>query len=168
MTDPVAEAQTAMALAALGQLDAAKPIAAKLEALGKQNPGVWMPVAVTKAYERAASGIGREAAADLQAILDDSPQAMYMHFHMGRLRELGGDLQGAEGDYRATLDVATVLGFDPVVTAARYALAQMLAKKGDVAAAKQQFDALLKQWEHADTEFSWLLKVREARKKLGD
>jgi hypothetical protein len=74
----------------------------------------------------------------------------------------------AEGDYRATLDVATVLGFDPVVTAARYALAQMLAKKGDVAAAKQQFDALLKQWEHADTEFSWLLKVREARKKLGD
>jgi serine/threonine protein kinase/tetratricopeptide (TPR) repeat protein len=166
LTDPVAEAQTAMALAALGQLDAAKPIAAKLDALGKQNAGVWMPVAVTKAYERAAGGLGREGAADLQAILADSPQGIYMHFHMGRLRELGGDLEGAEVEYRATLGAANVLGFDPVVTAARYALAKMLAKKGDTTAAKEQFDAMLKQWEHADTEFNWLKKVKEQRKAL--
>jgi tetratricopeptide (TPR) repeat protein len=125
-----------------------------------------MPVAVTKAYERAAGGLGREGAADLQAILVDYPQGTYMHFHMGRLRELSGDLDGAEIEYRATLSAANVLGFDPVVTAARYALAQMLAKKGDIAAAKEQFDAMLKQWEHADTEFGWLKKVREQRRAL--
>ena len=166
LADPVAEAQTAMALAALGQVGEAKPMVAKLDALGKQNAGIWMPVAVAKAYERATSGLAREGAADLQEILAKSPQATYMHFHMGRLRELGSDLQGAEAEYRATIDAANVLGFDPVVTVARYSLARMLAKKGDTAAAKEQYDAMLKQWAHAETEFDWLKRVKEERKAL--
>ena len=166
LTTPVAQAQAAMALAALGQIDAAKPIVAKLDALGKQNSDVWVPVAVAKAYERAAGGLGREGAADLQAIMADSPRAVYLDFHIGRLRELGGDAQGAEVAYRSTIGALNLLGFDPVTIAARWELGQMLARQGDTAAAKEQFDAILKQWEHADSEFSWLKKVRDARRAL--
>jgi hypothetical protein len=72
----------------------------------------------------------------------------------------------AESSYRQIIDAASILGYSTVITGARWKLAEVLIKKGNTAGAKEQLDALLKQWEKADTEFTLLKKVREERKKL--
>jgi hypothetical protein len=75
-------------------------------------------------------------------------------------------VDGAESSYRQITDAASILGYSTVITGARWKLAEVLIKKGNTAGAKEQLDALLKQWEKADTEFTLLKKVREERKAL--
>jgi hypothetical protein len=64
------------------------------------------------------------------------------------------------------VDSFGLLGFNPVISASRWQLAEILIKKGDAVGAKEQLDALLKQWERADTEFTLLKKIRDERKGL--
>jgi tetratricopeptide (TPR) repeat protein len=161
-----AQAQAAAALGALGIVQPLPPVIARLEPLGKQDSAVWIPVAVAKAYVRAAGGQPKEAVSDLQATLTGNPRALEINFHIGRIRENAGDVDGAESSYRQVIETAGVLGFSSAVTGARWRLAEVLIKKGNTAGAKEQLDALLKQWEKADTEFTLLKKVKEERKAL--
>lgn len=48
---------------------------------------------------------------------------------------------------------------------ARLALGELLAKDGDLAGANEQFDALLKQWKDADSEFELRTRVKADRAK---
>ncbi|HUL72051.1 MAG TPA: protein kinase [Vicinamibacterales bacterium] len=164
---PEAQAQAAAVLATFGQLDVARPVAARLEPLGKQNVAVWVPVAVIKAYARAASGQWREAVADLETTLNEYPRGFDVNFHIASIREAAGDVEGAEASYRGVIRAVAFLGFDSIETVAHLRLGELLAKKGDATGAKEQFDILLKQWEKADTEFTLLKRVREERRKLG-
>ena len=161
-----AQAQAAAALGALGIVEPLPPVIARLDPLGKQDRTVWIPVAIAKAYVRAAGGQPKEAVSDLQAALTESPRALEINFHIGHIRANAGDLDGAESSYRQITDAANILGFSPVTTGARLMLAEVLIKKGNTAGAKEQLDALLKQWRNADTEFTLLKKVREERKTL--
>jgi tetratricopeptide (TPR) repeat protein len=163
---PQAQAQAAAALGALGIVEPLPPVIARLDPLGKQDPAVWVPVAVAKAYVRAAGGQPKEAVSDLQATLTENPRALEINFHIGRIRGNAGDVDGAESSYRQITDAASILGYSTVITGARWKLAEVLIKKGNTAGAKEQLDALLKQWEKADTEFTLLKKVREERKAL--
>jgi tetratricopeptide (TPR) repeat protein len=161
-----AQAQAAAALGALGVVEPLPPVIARLEPSGKQDQSVWIPVAIAKAYVRAAGGQPKEAVSDLQAALTENRRALEINFHIGRIRETAGDMDGAESSYRQITDAANVLAFSPVITAARWKLAEVLIAKGNTAGAKEQLDALLKQWEKADTEFTLLKKVRQERKAL--
>ncbi len=166
LTTPIAQAQTCLALAALGQGAATKTVIAKLDAAGKQDPDIWIPVAITKAYQRAADGQPRDAAGELQALLAEQPKSAFIGFHIGRIRAAAGDVDGAIANYRTTLAAVNMLGFDPVIIASHWQLGELLAKSGDTAGAREQFDALLTQWAHPDTEFTLLKTIRDERKKL--
>ncbi|HKV99856.1 MAG TPA: protein kinase [Vicinamibacterales bacterium] len=161
-----AQAQAAAALGAMGIVEPLAPVVARLDPLGKQDAGLWTTVAVSKAYIRAQAGQAREAVNDLQAALNENPRALELNFHICRIRVNSGDLDGADASCRLVTNAIGLLGLNPVVTAARWQLAEVLIKKGDKAGAKEQLDALLKQWEKADTEFTLLKTVREERKAL--
>ena len=163
---PQAQAQAAAALGALGIVEPLPPVIARLDPLGKQDQTVWIPVVIAKAYVRAAGGQPKEAVSDLQAALTENPRALELNFHIGDIRASAGDLDGAESSYRQITDAAGLLGFGSVITGARWKLAEVLIKKGNTAGAREQLDALLKQWDKADTEFTLLKKVREERKAL--
>jgi tetratricopeptide (TPR) repeat protein len=162
-----AQAQGAAALGAMGVVEPLRAVVARLDPLGKQDQSVWVPVAIAKAYLRASAGQPHEAVADLKATLNEVPRSIEINFHIGRIQADAGDLDDAEASYRTLIQAFSALGLNPIVTAARWKLTEVLAKKGDTAGAKEQFDALLKQWEKADTEFALLKKVREERRKLG-
>ncbi len=162
----LAQAQTAMALAALGQVAATKPVVDKLGSTSREVADIWIPVTIVKCYQQAAAGRPREAVAQLDALFVDQAEAAYIPFHSGQICSFAGDLQCAEDHYRMTLSATNLLGFDPVLTAARWELGEVLAKKGDTAGAKEQFDALLKQWDQADKPFMLMTKVKEERKAL--
>ena len=163
---PGAQAQAALALASLGQVDVAKPVVTKLEALGKERVDIWIPVAVTKAYIRARAGQPKDAVMDLAGVLIEFGRALDVNFHIGRIHEMSGELDDAVASYRTVLQAINVIGFSTVEMATRAALGELLAKKGDSVGAKEQFDALLKQWAKADTEFYWLKKIKEERAAL--
>ena len=79
---------------------------------------------------------------------------------------MSGDVDNAISSYRTVLRATNVIGYSPIEPAMRIELGELLAKKGDIAGAKEQFDALLKQWAKADTDFTWLKKIKDERKAL--
>src|SRR5262249_12114904 len=127
---------------------------------------VWIPVAITNAYVRARAGQTKEAVADLAGVLNAYGRAQEVNYHMARIYAMSGDVDNAISSYRTVLRAINVIGYTPVEPAMRTELGELLAKKGDAAGAKEQFDALLKQWAKADTEFNWLKKIRDERRAL--
>ena len=162
---PALQAQGTVMLGMLGELDTPRRILPALEKDGKKDQTVWVPAAVGRAYVQAGDGRAADGVAALERILVEIPQAVDLNFHIGRLRELGGDPAGAIGGYRATIAALPVLGLSPVVPASRLSLAETLIKQGDRAGANEQLELLLEQWKGADTEFPLLKKVRELRAK---
>ncbi len=164
---PPTEAQLMEVAAALGEVAAVRAPLARVEPLVKTQPGLEIPVAITRGYVDAASGHAAQAVASLEALYLRTPGERELDFHLGQLREAAGDLSGAENNYRRVIAAQAALGMNPVTCIARLALGRLLTKKGDVAGARQQFDALLAQWKDSDTDFARLKEVRSLRNALG-
>ena len=52
------------------------------------------------------------------------------------------------------------LGLNPQIVPVRIYLANVLAKQGDAAGAKEQLDALRAQWKDRDTDFALVREVK--------
>jgi tetratricopeptide (TPR) repeat protein len=153
-------AQNASFLASIGRIDAAAAAVARLETQPLDGQPVFLPVAIAKAYIRVARGQPKEAVQDIDATIAEFPHALDLHFHLGRIRELAGDLAGAAKSYRTTLQVLPQLGLNPQIVPVRIYLANVLTKQGDTAGAKEQLDALRAQWKDRDTDFALSREVR--------
>jgi tetratricopeptide (TPR) repeat protein len=164
---PSTDAQLMEVAAALGEVAVVRAPLARVEPLVKTQPGLEIPVAITRSYVDTANGHAADAVAALEALYLRAPQERDLDFHLGRLREAAGDLSGAESNYRRVIAAQAALGMSPVTCVARLALGRLLTKKGDVAGARQQFDALLAQWRDSDTDFARLKEVRSLRNALG-
>jgi len=159
-TDRTILAQNAAFLASSGRIDAAAAAVVRLEKEPLDGQPVFLPVAIAKAYIRASRGELKEAIQDIDATIAEFPHALDLHFHLGRIRELAGDFAGAAKSYRTTLQVLPQLGLNPQIVPVRIRLANVLAKQGDAAGAKEQFDALRAQWKDRDTEFALVREVK--------
>jgi len=159
-TDRAILAQNASFLASIGRIDAAAAAVVRLEKEPLEGQPVFLPVAIAKAYIRAAKGEAKEAVQDIDATMAEFPHALDLHFHLGRIRELTGDLAGAATSYRTTLQVLPQLGLNPQIVPVRIYLASVLTKQGDAAGAKEQLDALKAQWKDKDTDFALSREVR--------
>jgi len=114
-----------------------------------------------RAYALSAEGKTEQAVAALQSIATQDPRQAATYFSIGQVQERGGLTDDAIGSYRRVVDVAPALAMNTNVPMARLALGKLLASKGDLTAAKVQFDILQKQWAHADAVF---LPAQELKK----
>jgi tetratricopeptide (TPR) repeat protein len=147
-------------LAAIGDIDTARPIARSLE--GQANdPQTRNLMTAIRAYSLAADGQTAEAVATLEEILRESPQAVDVHVHIGSIKRAAGDLEGAAAAFQKTLDGRFQLGADVPVIMAKYLLAEVRLEQGRREDARVLIDEMLAQWAAADTEFWMLERVRE-------
>ncbi len=126
---PAVVAQSAALLATLGRLDEARPLLARVEMLAEESQAVYLPVIVARAYIQAAAGQAKEAAGLIQTTLVEFPQSLDLNYHLGRMREAAGDLDGAIAAYRTVVQAQPVLGHNPAITTARARLEAGIAKK---------------------------------------
>ena len=153
-------AQTASALALMGDLGTVRSILPRLLKEGKANQGVWLATTVAQAYVMAADGKPQEGIALLEAALREQPRAQDLNAAIGRIRELSGDPPGAIANYETVIKAQSYFGLAPVVPLTRLMLAELLAKQGDAAAAKVHYDVLREQWKDADDSFAIKKRVK--------
>jgi len=156
--------QETSALAMLGELDAARAGLTRLLA-DKDSGSLGPPLAVARAYVMAKDGHAPEAIASLQATLNAVPRARDLNYFVADIREHSGDDDGAVQSYRIVINSLAYLGPNPLIPISRLRLAKILIKKGDQAGAKEQIDALLKQWKDADGDFPALREAKALAKK---
>ncbi len=154
--------QVASALAIVGDIGAVRPLVPALEKIDANDQAQYQPALVARALVMAADGRAREAAGLLEAYLVQNPRSLDLHYYIGVIHERSGADAEAIRAYRAVVQSRSILGPNPAVMAGRLALGQLLKKAGDTAGAKEQFDALLAQWEKADADFAMLAELRRA------
>jgi predicted Zn-dependent protease len=164
--DPAGRAQMVATLATLGDVEPARAALPTLQKAAANDRRVAAPTTVAAAQVRAASGQVRDAVASLDALILESPQSLDVNYFIGRLRQSMGDGPGAIAAYQLVIGARAFLGANPVVPASRLALAELLMKQGNQDGAREQLDALLKQWKDADTEFEMLTRARRLRAGL--
>ena len=147
-------AQGAAALALVGDLPRVRSLAAKLRTIDPNDANAHQPAMVALAFLAQSEGRTAEAVASLESLLVQRPRAFELHYYIGRLKELGGDTEGAIANYTRTVDSVNVLGPNPAVVSARLALIPLLRAKGDTAGAQAHIDTLTQQWRRADTDFA--------------
>jgi TolA-binding protein len=98
--------------------------------------------------------------------LNDVPRAFDLNYFIGYIQSSTGDIDGAIASYQTILKMRAFLGPTPVVPMTHLALGALLEKKGDTAAAKAQYDALIDRWKDADTQFDLLEKAKQERAKF--
>lgn len=147
-------AQGAAALALVGDLPRVRSLVAKLRATDPNDANAHQPAMVALAFLAQSEGRTAEAVASLESLLVQRPRAFELHYYIGRLKELGGDTEGAIANYTRTVDSVNVLGPNPAVVSARLALIPLLRAKGDTAGAQAHIDALTQQWRRADADFA--------------
>jgi tetratricopeptide (TPR) repeat protein/predicted Ser/Thr protein kinase len=153
-------AQSASALALIGDLGTVRSILPRLLKEGKSNQGVWLATSVAQAYVMAADGKPTEAVALIEAALREQPRAQDLNAAIGRIRELSGDAKGAIANYETVIKAQSYFGLAPVVPITRLMLAELQEKQGNAAAAKAQYDALREQWKDADETFTIKKRVK--------
>ena len=156
----VSVAQGAAVLGSIGDIAAAETFAAAVQSEAANAQAVFIPATVAQAYVRASRGEAKQAAADLDALLAEFPQTLEINYHLGRVREMAGDLNGAAAAYRTVIATLPVIGLNANVTSVRMHLGNVLTKQGDVAGARTQFTALAEQWKDADTQFALLKELK--------
>ncbi len=164
--NPALLTQEVSALAMLGDVDAARSGLKRLAADAKADPSLGPAAAVARAYVQAKDGQAAAAIASLQAVLASAPRARDFNAFIGDLRAASGDIDGAIASYRAVIDSFAYLGPNPLIPLSRLKLARLLIKRGDQNGAKEQLDALLKQWKDADTEFPALTETKQLRAQI--
>jgi tetratricopeptide (TPR) repeat protein len=157
--------QEASGLAMLGETDAARAALKRLEA-DKESASLGPPLAVAQAYGLARDGHAADAIASLQSVLTAFPRARDFNFYIADIKEHSGDDAGAIAGYRLVINSLAYLGPNPLIPMSRLRLAKLLIKQGDQAGAKEQLDALLKQWKDADGEFAALTEAKALRAKI--
>jgi len=165
-SQPARLAQAVSALALMGDTAPARAALPKLNAASQNSRDLAAPVSVARAYVLADQGKVDEAVAEIMKAIAANPRAADLQFFVADLRERSGNMDEAIASYKRVVDLNYLIGLNPVLPIARLRLARLLIKKGDTAGAKTQLDALLKQWEKADTEFPILLEARKLRKTL--
>ena len=165
-TMPGIKAQAVSGLAMLGEVGPARDALPALTKAAETNRGIAPAVAVARAYVLAADGKLEEAVAQIQQALALNPRAQDLHFFIADIREKDGQTDEAIASYQRVVEFGAFAGANPVVPAARFRLARLQAKKGDTAAARTNLDALLKQWETADTDFAMLKEAKALRASL--
>jgi tetratricopeptide (TPR) repeat protein len=151
----------AVLLASLDDIASVKALLPLVDAEPDPGQSVVVPATIAHAYVKAADGDTAGAVKDVEALLVEFPQAIDTNFHLARLREKAGNLDGAIAAYRTVVQAQPVLGANPALAPARLYLARVLAQKGDTAGAKEQLDALNAQWKDADTDFPWRQQARK-------
>jgi hypothetical protein len=76
-------------------------------------------------------------------------------------------LKGAIGNYRMTVGAGGALALNPVLAITRLELGELLARTGDAAGAKAQFDALSTEWAQADAGLEIVQRLHDDATKLG-
>jgi tetratricopeptide (TPR) repeat protein len=165
-TNPGIKAQAVSGLAMLGEVGPAREALPGLTKAAETNRGIAAAVAVARAYVLAEDGKLDEGVAQIQQALAQNPRAQDLHFFVADIREKGGQPDQAIPSYQRVVEFGAFAGANPVVPAARFRLARLLAKKGDTAGARDHLDALLKQWATADTEFEMLREAKTLRASL--
>jgi eukaryotic-like serine/threonine-protein kinase len=164
--NPAPKAQIAAVLAMIDELATARAMLPALLKDAASNQSVKVPLAIVQAYAKAADGQPKEGEAILDAVLAEQPRALDLHYCVGHIRETNGDVDGAIASYQTVIKARAFLGANAAVTASRLALAKLLVKKGDTAAARKELDTLLAQWKDADIEFPMLTQAKEERAKI--
>jgi tetratricopeptide (TPR) repeat protein len=157
-------AQYVSALAAFGELDAARAGLKRLETMPKSGEDLGTPLIVARAYISAADGKPEVGIAALQAA-GVGPRVRDLHFFIADLRDRSGDLDSAIQGYRTIVKSVIFMGPNPLIPMARLKLAAALLKKGDAAGAAAQADALLTQWRDSDQEFWAKTRAMEIKSK---
>jgi tetratricopeptide (TPR) repeat protein len=157
-------AATARTFALAGDVKTVRGVLPRLEqALDDKAPAdqnTREATTVARAYVKAADGHGKDAIADLDALIHEFPRSQDINYSIGHIRETMGDLDEAAAAYRRVIDAHVMLGTHMTVPATRLALGQLLAKRGDAAGAKEQFDILRAQWKSADADFMMLQALK--------
>ncbi len=157
--------QELMVLAILGDVDTARREVPRLDRADTNND-FSSQRAVIHAYMKARDHHPKEAIADLQAVLAETPRAVDINLMIGRFREDDGDRDGAIESYRALIKSAGILGTSMQIPATRLALVRALSAKGDTVGAKEQLDVLQKQFANADPDFILAKNTRDELAKI--
>ncbi len=160
-------AQTALALAMIGDLAPGRALLPELKKASANNEGLKYQAALMEAYIKGADGQVKEAVGLLEATLVEVPRAQDLHFYIGQIRERSGDLDGAIASYQAVVKAAPALGGSAVVPLSRLAIAELYLKQSKNAQAAAELDVLLTQWKNADADFPLLAKAKDLRAKIG-
>jgi len=153
-------------LAIVGDTDAVRTGLKRLEA-DKDAATLGAPLIIARSYVQARDGKTKEAIAALQALLTEVPRARDLNYFLADIKEHAGDDAGAMANYRAVIGSLAYLGPSPLIPLSRLRLAKLSLKQGDSAGAREQLDALLKQWKDADSEFPALAEAKALRVKVG-
>ena len=160
-----ARAQTALALAMIGDLAPSRAVLPELKKASANNESLKYQAAVMEAYLKGADGQVNEAVGLLESALVEVPRAQDLHFYIGQIRERSGDLDGAIASYQTVVKAAPALGGNPVVPFSRLAIAELYLKQSRNAQAAAELDLLLTQWKNADGDFPLLAKAKSLREK---
>jgi tetratricopeptide (TPR) repeat protein/predicted Ser/Thr protein kinase len=155
--------QVASALAIVGEIDAVRPLLARIEKADRNDPNQAQPSIVVRALVESEAGRLKEATGLIETYLVQNPRALDLHYYLGLVRERSGLIDDAIASYRLAVRGINLLGPSPAIIGAKVRLGLLLKQKGDTAGANAVFDDLLKQWNKADADFE-LLKVVKANR----
>jgi serine/threonine protein kinase/Tfp pilus assembly protein PilF len=163
--NPEVIVREAVVLAPLGDLPPVRARLPEIEAASTKDQGLRALATIAKAFVSAADGHVGDGISQASSLASGTQLGLF--FFVGRLREQSGDLKGAIGNYRMTVRVAGALGVDSVLAITRLRLGELLARTGDVAGAKVQFDALSQEWAEADAGLDIVQRLHDDTAKLG-
>jgi serine/threonine protein kinase/tetratricopeptide (TPR) repeat protein len=163
--NPEIIAREAAVLAPLGVLPPVRARLREIEAASTKDEGLRAQATIAKAFLSAADGHVSDGISQVSVVASgDQPE---LFFFIGRLRQQSDDLKGAIGNYRMTVGAGGALALNPVLAITRLELGELLARTGDAAGAKAQFDALSKEWAQADAGLDIVQRLHDDATKLG-
>jgi serine/threonine protein kinase/Tfp pilus assembly protein PilF len=155
----------AAVLAPLGDLPPVRARLPEIEAASTKDQGLRALATIAKAFVSVADGHVSDGISQVSSLASGNQLGLF--FFIGRLREQSGDLKGAIGNYRMAVGTGGAFDLDLVLTITRLRLGELLARTGDAAGAKAQFDALSKEWAQADAGLDIVQQVHDDTAKLG-
>jgi serine/threonine protein kinase/Tfp pilus assembly protein PilF len=155
----------AAVLAPLGDLPPVRARLPEIEAASTKDQGLRALATIAKAFLSAADGHVSDGISQVSRVASGNQLGVF--FFVGRLREESGDLKGAIGNYRMTVGAGGAVDLDLVLAVTRLKLGELLARTGDAAGAKAQFDVLSKEWAQADAGLDIVQRLHDDSAKLG-
>jgi tetratricopeptide (TPR) repeat protein/tRNA A-37 threonylcarbamoyl transferase component Bud32 len=164
---PQLVAQSAVVLAILGDLSAAKRELPKLEraaAAGQVQP---VTLNAVRAYAASADGKHDQALALAAQLPGEDRRQASGYVSLAQLQLRAGHTDEAIAADRKMIDAAPAQGLSPLIGTTRLELAKLLADRGDTVGARAQLDVLARQWVHADADFKPAIEAKALLQKIG-